>query len=130
MVPRSPRGDTAIISPTCRVPYAENCMVFDLQEPFTSGLPSATLGVTSQAQSESMSFTYFVCVVEAQTAPLGVPFAIAVVAFGILRGRKHLRQQPLLAFFFAAHLVALVLFAMWGIYWGGLPEFSKVGIIQ
>ncbi len=75
-------------------------------------------------------FTYFLNIVEAGTAPLGVPFAALVVLFGFLRGRTKLRQQPILAFFFIAYLVASILFAAWGIYWGGLPEFSAVGIIK
>jgi len=74
-------------------------------------------------------FTFFLIVVEAGTAPLGVPFAILVALFGVLWGRKRLRQQPLLAFFFATHLVAIILFTGWAIYWGGLPQFSEVGII-
>lgn len=73
---------------------------------------------------------YFVTIVEAATAPLGVPFALAVVVFALVRGRGQLRQQPLLAFFFVAYATAVVLFLIWGIYWGGLPEFSKVGIIE
>lgn len=75
-------------------------------------------------------FNYFVTVVEARTAPLGVPFAILVTIFTLVWGREKLRQQPLLAFFFVAYLVATILFAVWAIYWGGLPEFSKVGIID
>jgi len=75
-------------------------------------------------------FNYFVTVVEARTAPLGVPFAILVTIFTLVWGRKKLRQQPLLTFFFVAYLVATILFAGWAIYWGGLVEFSEVGIID
>ena len=75
-------------------------------------------------------FNYFVTIIEARTAPLGVHFAILVTIFTLVWGRKKLRQQPLLAFFFVAYLVAIILFAGWAIYWGGLPEFSKVGIIE
>jgi hypothetical protein len=75
-------------------------------------------------------FNYFVTIIEARTAPLGVPFAILVTIFTLGWGRKKLRQQPLLAFFFVAYLVAIILFAGWAVYWGGLPEFSKVGIIE
>ena len=73
---------------------------------------------------------YFITIVEAATAPLGVPFAFGVVAFTLLRGRRRLRQQPLLAFFFVAYLVATLCFLGWGVYWRGLPEFSQVGIIR
>jgi hypothetical protein len=75
-------------------------------------------------------FNYFITVVEAATAPLGVPFALLVIAITLIWGRQRLRQQPVLAFFFVAYLVATLLFLGWGLYWGGLPEFSKVGIID
>lgn len=75
-------------------------------------------------------FNYFIIVVEAATAPLGVPFAVGVVGFTLLRGRGELRRQPILAFFFVAHLMASLCFLGWGLYWRGLPEFSKVGIIK
>lgn len=75
-------------------------------------------------------FNYFLTIVEAATTPLGVPFALAVVIFTLVWGRGRLRQQPVLAFFFVAYLVACLFFLGWGLYWGGLPEFSKVGIID
>jgi len=74
--------------------------------------------------------TYFMMIVEGGTAPLGIPFAALVVLFTLIWGRKGLRQQPILAFFFTGYLVATLLFLIWGIYWGGLPEFSEVGIID
>ncbi len=75
-------------------------------------------------------FNYFIDVVESATTILGVPFAVGVVLFTLIRGRKHLRQQPILAFFFVSYLVACLFFLGWGLYWGGLPEFSEVGIID
>jgi len=74
-------------------------------------------------------FTYFGIILEGNTVPLGVPFAILVTLFGLIWGWKRLKQQPLLMFFTVAHLMATVLFAGWAIYWGGLPEFSEVGLI-
>jgi len=73
---------------------------------------------------------YFITITEAATAPLGVPFALGVVGFTLVWGRRRLRQQPILAFFFVAYLVATLCFIGWGAYWRGLPEFSKVGIIR
>lgn len=73
---------------------------------------------------------YFTTILEGRTAPLGIPFAILVTMFTLVWGRRKLRQQPLLAFFFVAYLVATILFAAWAIYWGGLPELSQVGIIE
>ena len=75
-------------------------------------------------------FNYFIDVVESATTLLGVPFAFGMVVFGLTLGRKHLHQQPILAFFLVAYLVASLLFLGWGLYWGGLPEFSDVGIID
>lgn len=73
--------------------------------------------------------TYFIVTIEAGTLAMGLPFAIVLVLFGFLR-RTQLRQQPLAAFFVFAMLLALILFAGWGLYWRGFPEFSQVGIIQ
>jgi hypothetical protein len=75
-------------------------------------------------------FNYFISIVEAQTAILGVPFAILTTLFMAIYGRKKLKQRPLLTFFFIAYLVATLFFTGWAIYWGGLPEFSAVGIID
>jgi hypothetical protein len=73
--------------------------------------------------------TYFASIIEAGTAPLGIPFAIAAVAIILIWGRKGLRRKPLVAFFLIAYLLALILFAVWAIIWGGLPEFSEVGLL-
>jgi hypothetical protein len=61
---------------------------------------------------------------------MGLPFALVVVLFVLLWGRMKMRQQPMLAFFFISFLVALLFFAGWGLYWGGFPQFSQVGIIK
>lgn len=74
--------------------------------------------------------TYFIIVTEAGTASLGLPFAILVTLFGAVWGRARLRQQPVLAFFFVAHALALLLFIIWMVNFGGrLPQFSEVGLI-
>ena len=75
-------------------------------------------------------FTFFLIVIEAGTAPLGVSFAVLVTSLGWILGRKRLRQQPLLTFFLVGYSVATAFFIGWAIYWGGLPEFSQVGIID
>jgi len=75
-------------------------------------------------------FTFFVIVIEAGTAPLGVSFAVMVTALGWILGRKKMRQQPLLIFFLVSCSVATAFFIGWAIYWSGLPEFSQVGIID
>jgi len=75
-------------------------------------------------------FAYFAIVIEGATTPIGVPFAVLAMLFILVWGRKNLGQQPVLAFFLVTYLLATVLFLCWGIYWHGLPEFSKVGIIK
>lgn len=75
-------------------------------------------------------FTLFIIVIEAQTAPLGVTFAILVTLLGLIWGRRRFGQRPMMLFFFVACIVATIFFAGWGVYWHGLPEFSEVGIID
>jgi hypothetical protein len=75
-------------------------------------------------------FTFFVIVIEAGTAPLGVSFAVLVTVLGWILGRKRMRQQPLLTFFLISYSISTIFFIGWAIYWGGLPEFSQVGIID
>lgn len=74
-------------------------------------------------------FTYFCIFLEGQTVLLGFPFTIAVILLTLFWGRTKLAQQPVISFFFVASLVAAVLFTGWGIYWGGFPQFSEVGLI-
>jgi len=74
-------------------------------------------------------FTYFCIFLEGQTAMIGFPFAVVITLMTLISGRQRLKQQPLLAFFFVACLVATLLFAGWGLYWGSFPEFSDVGLI-
>ena len=75
-------------------------------------------------------FNYFIDIVESATTLLGVPFAVGVVLFTLIWGRQQNRQQPILAFFFVSYSIACLFFLGWGLYWGGLPEFSQVGIID
>lgn len=60
---------------------------------------------------------------------LGLPAALAVVLCGALETRRVPSQRPVLAFFFTSGLVALALFAGWGLDWGSFPQFSDVGLI-
>jgi hypothetical protein len=74
-------------------------------------------------------FTLFCLFVEGQTVPVGLPFTALVVLFGLVWGRKRLAVQPVLGFFSVSCLVALALFLGWGLYWGGFPQFTEVGLI-
>ena len=48
----------------------------------------------------------------------------------LVRKRNDIRAQNLIAFFFLAYMIALLLFAVWFARWGGFPEFSEVGLLQ
>lgn len=72
--------------------------------------------------------TYFCFILEGQTVPLGLPFAVVIALLAAVWGRRKIGQQPLLAFFFVACLVATLMFAGWGFYWGGFPQFTDVGL--
>ena len=74
-------------------------------------------------------FSYFCIFLEGQTVILGLPFATSVVVLALIGGRKKLAQQPVLAFFVVACLLAFLLFAGWGLYWCGFPQLSDVGLI-
>lgn len=74
-------------------------------------------------------FTYFCIFLEGKNVLMGLPFAILVVAFALISERSRLAQRPVLAFFFISCLFAFILFVGWGLYWGGFPEFSDVGLI-
>ena len=74
-------------------------------------------------------FTFFLIIVEAGTAPLGVTFAVLVVLFGLIWGRKKMSQQPLVTFFVMSYTVATFFFIGWGIYWLGLPQFSELALL-
>lgn len=72
----------------------------------------------------------FTAGIEGGTVVLFFPFAVAVTLATLIWGRRKLRQQPLLAFFFAGYLLAAILFAAWGLYWGGFPQFSELGWVS
>jgi len=97
------------------------------RNPFTEGQAVSWLPILAGIIH---GFSLFVIVIEGGTTPLGVPFVILVTLLGLIWGWRRFSQQPLLLFFFVACLVATVLFAGWGVYWRGMPEFSEVGIID
>lgn len=74
--------------------------------------------------------TFFLVIVEGGTAVLGIIFAVLVTVFVLVRGQQELKHQPLLLFFFVSCLVTLLVIGGWAVYWGGLPEFSEVGIVN
>jgi hypothetical protein len=74
-------------------------------------------------------FTLFCIFLEGQTVTMGLPFVVIITLLGLIWGRKLLAHKPVLAFFFISCLIATVFFVGWGLYWGGFPQFSDVGLI-
>lgn len=74
-------------------------------------------------------FTNFCIFLEGQTVPLGLPFSAVFVLVFLIIKQMHLAKRPLLAFFFITYLLALLMLAGWGLYHGGFPQFSDVGLI-
>jgi hypothetical protein len=74
-------------------------------------------------------FTFFLVVIESGTVPLGMTFAVLATAFGLIWGRKGMRQKPVATFFFISYMVAALFFIGWGIYWRGFPQFTEVGLL-
>ena len=66
-------------------------------------------------------FTCFCFFVEGNTLLLGLPFTTIISLLVLVWGRRKLAKQPTLAFFFVAFLFTFLLFAGWGLYWGGFP---------
>ncbi|MCU0501267.1 MAG: hypothetical protein MUC51_05795 [Anaerolineae bacterium] len=97
------------------------------RNPFPGSAPTTRLNVTAGLIYGAM---FFGVIVEGGTTPLGIPFAVLVSLFGLAAGRRHWKTQPLLLFFLVSALLSLGLFAAWAIYWGGLPQFSELGIIK
>ncbi len=71
-------------------------------------------------------FSYFLIIMEGNTAPLGVTFSVLATLFIIIWARKRLSQQPLVTFFLISYALAMLLFLIWGIMNGGLPPIMDV----
>jgi hypothetical protein len=96
------------------------------QHPFTGEPGGQRIAVAAGALH---GFNFFLTIVEGATVPMGLPFAILAALIGLLAGRTRRNHRPLLLFFTVAAVVASLFFIGWGIYYGGWPEFSEVGII-
>jgi len=79
-----------------------------------------TAGVTAYG------FITFAEGVEGQTVPLVLPFCVAYLAWSLAKGRPF---PPVRRFYTLGALVSILLFAVWGIWHRGFPEFSTVGLI-
>jgi hypothetical protein len=71
-------------------------------------------------------FIYFADGVEGQTVALLLPFSAVYLAWSLWQRRPF---QPVRRFYTLGALVSVLLFAFWGVWHRGFPEFSKVGLI-
>jgi pimeloyl-ACP methyl ester carboxylesterase len=77
----------------------------------------------------------FASAVEGQTVPLVLPFTILYAAWS-LRARRSLStglggpRRLIVLFFAAAAWMALLFFAVWGIWQRGFPEFTRAGLLK
>lgn len=73
-------------------------------------------------------FTYPIISIEAGTVPFMLPAAIILILWSFTQ-RTALNRQPITRFMLVAHGLALILFAIWFVRWGGFPQFSELGMI-
>lgn len=90
---------------------------------------TATVWWSSIAGGIIYGITFFLVYLEGNTVVIAYPFALAVTLLTLIWGRKRLAHQPVLAFFFIAFLVAAVFYTGWGLYYGGWPPPSELGLI-
>lgn len=88
-------------------------------------LPAARLGAMPIIGALAYSFAWFTEAVEGQTVPLLLPASllfVTVLGWGRLPGARSVIGR----FVLLAHLSALVMFAIWRVWQGGMPQFSDV----
>ena len=95
-------------------------------DPVSAPAPSWVIIVPAAAL---YGFTYFALIVEGGTVPLGLPAAVLVVVWLLVRKRNDIKTMNLIGFFFVAYAIALLLFAVWFARWGGFPQFSQLGLL-
>jgi len=74
-------------------------------------------------------FIYFATSVEGQTVYLALPFCAILAIHGIASRSTPQGHAPIRSFFTAAAFVSLLLFAIWGVWHRGFPEFTRAGIL-
>lgn len=71
--------------------------------------------------------TLFPIFVEGQNCTLGALMCLLVLVFVTGWGRRRLKSDPIILFFYISCGICLILMTIWYIYWGGsCPEFSAV----
>lgn len=73
--------------------------------------------------------TCFLAFVEGATVPLGLMATVLIIVGLLVLLRQRILTHNLVGFFFFGYSVALLLLAVWGIYWKGFPELTEVGLL-
>lgn len=93
--------------------------------------PAPHLGMVLVA-APLFAFTYFADGVEGQTAWLNWPAALLLCAWSFFRMKKESGvpgANPVALFYAVAGALAVLLFVIWWVWHGGLPQFSALGWI-
>ncbi|HET9252421.1 MAG TPA: hypothetical protein VFP58_09905 [Candidatus Eisenbacteria bacterium] len=88
-----------------------------------------SLRVLHIAGALTYGFIYFATAVEGQTVLLALPFCAALAVHGFAARSVPPASAPVRTFFTAAALVSLLLFAIWGVWQRGFPEFTRAGVL-
>ena len=81
------------------------------------------------AGAVAYGFIQFATSVEGQTVYLALPFCAVLAILGIASRSAPPGHAPVRSFFTAAAFVSLLLFAIWGVWQRGFPEFTRAGIL-
>jgi hypothetical protein len=71
--------------------------------------------------------TFFIIGIEGGTVPLTFSFAVLATLVCLIWGWNKYRQTPVVSFFLVGYGLAVLLGTVWGLYWGGFPQFSELG---
>jgi hypothetical protein len=99
----------------------------------SSGRRSSASTLAVLAGALAYGFIYFATAVEGQTVAIALPFTLLYAAWSVITGSSgdgSKGLKPVRAFYTAAALVSLALFAAWGVSHRGFPEFSRTGFIR
>jgi hypothetical protein len=103
------------------------CVGLSALESRNAATPAASRGSGLFAAGVlAYGFITFAEGVEGQTVPLVLPFCLAYLAWSLGKGRPF---PPVRRFYTLGALVSIALFAVWGVWHRGFPEFSTVGLI-
>lgn len=97
---------------------------------WAAGSGAARAGASAIAGGIPFGFTVFACAVEGQTVPLVLPFTVLYAGWSLLARDPFRRGGAVRGFFTAAAWTSLLLFAIWGVWQRGFPEFTRAGLIR